>query len=163
MKKVSMFCGKKKGLIISLSLLFVFAALLTSCGKNSGDNNNQNQNSVIHNIVDGRILSFAPESNWANVSSDAEGLILVSGETYSFKAYVELENGTVDTSYDCSGTIWQIEGNIGYFASAGVTSPIGETISLKITAQPNTIGRLKLESGSMKFYFPVKIAASIGE
>ena len=142
--------------LLILAMLFSFVALFGACGGGGSKNNNP----ITQNIVNGKQLYFAPESNYSNVGSDEQGLILVSGQTYDFKAYVQNASGEIDSGYNCSNTAWTISG-IGYFGSSNVKSTVGETVTMTINAPANTTGTLKLALDGMIFSFPVKIAASI--
>ncbi|MCL1972327.1 MAG: hypothetical protein FWG57_04985 [Endomicrobia bacterium] len=150
-----------KNLLLILSL-FIFVISLIACGKS---HDNKNTNPIIHNTVNGKQLYFTPMSNYANVRSNEQGLILVSGQTYSFKAYVEKyvqENDwwEMDNAYDCSNTVWTISG-IGYFGSEGITATAGETVSIAINTPANTSGTLRLDLDGMIFSFSVKVVSKV--
>ncbi|MDR2426106.1 MAG: hypothetical protein LBD46_02840 [Endomicrobium sp.] len=120
----------KKALL--LGILFSLVIFFGGCGKSGAGK----KNPVTHNTVNGRQLYFTPASNYSNVDSDENNLILVSGQKYDFKAYVDKydsESGywESDNEYNCSETLWTIRG-IGYFGREGVTSISGETVTITI-------------------------------
>jgi hypothetical protein len=146
---------------LSMLMMFCIVLFFGACSKDDDGK----KNPITHNTVNGRQLSFTPASNYSNVYSDENNSILVSGQTYDFKAYVEKydsEGGywEKDNEYNCSETLWTIS-RIGYFGSAGVLSKVGEAVTITISASANTTGSLKLELDGMIFSFPVKIVESL--
>ena len=154
----------KKVMLLAVMTFVVVCIGLAGCSKNNDD---KKSTSVMHNIVDGKQLSFMPTSNFRNFSSDEASLILVSGETYTFETYVESDDDNdgwweeVD-NYDCSGAVWTLSGNIGNFgAEEGKTSMSGKDVTIVITAASGAKGTLKIQLNSMIFSFPVKVVSNI--
>ncbi|MCL2335024.1 MAG: hypothetical protein FWC57_03060 [Endomicrobia bacterium] len=148
----------KKTIFIFALLFACSLGIISGCGGGGSSNNN----SVVQNTVNGKQLMFTPASNYTNVSSDKEGLILKAGQTYTFEAYV-IDTTLVNqvnkqiVGYDCSKTIWTVKG-IGNFGTSGQTSAQGSDVTVVITAASGTTGSLKLELDGMILSFPVKIS-----
>lgn len=135
-------------LFLFLPILLVGLFFMVSCGSSGGGNGDP-----IYQYY----IEFWPISNMDKMDVDENYIYCMPLTNYSMRAGMFDAKGDPDPDFDVNTIVWTIDSSIGYINNPGQYTAVGQNIQLYITGAADTVGKFKIEAGSMVFDDNIKI------